>query len=98
MFFTLDENGYMINYDDINPGSTDSESVIECDHFAPNTMYKPKWDYAANDWIEGADATEIKETIAKSMAIVNDVAQSNETATVNAKLDLILELLQKKEE
>jgi len=98
MFFTLDKNGYMINYDDINPGSTDDESVIESDHFAPNTMYKPKWDYVTNDWIEGADANEIKETIAKSIAIVNDVAQSNETATVNAKLDLILELLQKKEE
>jgi len=98
MFFTLDKNGCMISYDDVNPGSTDDESVIECDHFAPNTMYKPKWDYVANDWIEGADADEIKETIAKSMAIVNDVAQSNETATVKAKLDLILELLQKKEE
>jgi len=98
MFFTLDKNGYMINYDDVNRGSTDSESVIECDHFAPNTMYKPKWDYVTNDWIEGADATEIKETIAQSTAIANDAAQSNETATVNAKLDLILELLQKKEE
>ncbi|MCM6843525.1 hypothetical protein NE293_02370 [Latilactobacillus curvatus] len=98
MFFTLDRNGCMISYDDVKPGSTDDGLIIECDHFAPNTMYKPKWDYVTNDWIEGADVAEIKETIAQSTAIVNDATQSNETATVNAKLDLILELLQKKEE
>ena len=93
MYYLLDSNNRIADFSEssIDPNKG---AVIE----APvpnNTFAFPQWDNNAKQWIDGVTDDEMADIMRRQQE--NDEA-TREVDAVNTKLDLILELLQKKVE
>jgi len=93
LYFELDENDSFISFDEQDFNVVAGHRIQECDHLPDYTFSKPKWDKDSQEWVEGITEQELSDMQAKQQ-----FEQDNAPENVNAKLDLILELLQKKEE
>lgn len=93
LYFELDENDRLISFDEQDFKVVAGHRIQECDHLPDYTLSKPKWDKISQEWVEGITEQELSDMQAKQQ-----FEQDNAPENVNAKLDLILELLQKKEE
>jgi len=93
LYFELDENDHLISFDEQDFIVVAGHRIQECDHLPDYTLSKPKWDKISQEWVEGITEQELSDMQAKQQ-----FEQDNAPENVNAKLDLILELLQKKEE
>lgn len=91
LYFELDENDHLISFDEQEFNVVAGHRIQECDHLPDYTFSKPKWDNGSQEWVEGITEQELSDMRAKEQ-----FERDNAPENVNAKLDLILELLQKK--
>lgn len=86
MFFYLDENDRMVDYDEVllEP----ERKHVMCDHFAPSDLVRPKWDFTKEDWSEGVTQEELDE-------MANNQGKPESLEDIHDKLDEILDLLKK---
>lgn len=86
MKIALDKDGFYLGSGELKMGTIpNTANLIEENNPVPVAFLKAKWD--GSKWVEGANESEIR-----------TASNEENDLTVNAKLDLILELLQKKEE
>jgi len=93
LYFELDENDCLISFDEQDFNVVAGHRIQEYDHLPDYTFSKPKWVNGSQEWVEGITEQELSDMRAKEQ-----FERDNAPENVNAKLDLILELLQKKEE